>query len=101
MRNLIGAASAASLSPRASARNRHASIGERDPLHCVYRLPMATIAEGVSTLLHGTGLFLRVVAQRNLCLAQPRSRDGVARGGWPRGESDGRSDWPVGENHGE
>src|ERR1700730_883492 len=71
-----GAASAACLSPRASARNRHAGIGERDPLHCVYRLPMATITEGVSTLLHGAGLFLRVVARRNLCLAQPRSRDG-------------------------
>ena len=42
--------------------------------------------------LHGAGLFLRVVARRNLCLTQPRSRDGVARGGWPRGESDGRSD---------
>ena len=36
----------ASLSPRASARNRHASIGERAPLHCIHRLPMATIAEG-------------------------------------------------------
>jgi len=30
---------------------------------------MAAIAEGFSTLLHGAGLFLRVVAQRNLCLA--------------------------------
>ena len=47
-------------------RNRHASIGERDPLHCIHRLPMATIAEGFSTLLHGSGLFRRVVAQWNL-----------------------------------
>src|SRR5665811_2268899 len=42
--------------------------------------------------LHGSGLFLRVVAQRNLCLAEPRARYGGARGGWPRGEPDGRSD---------
>ena len=33
-----------------------------------------------------------VVAQRNLCLAEPRARYGGARGGWPRGEPDGRSD---------
>ena len=38
---------------------------------------MATITKGLSTLLPAAGLFLRVVARRNLCLTQPRSRDGV------------------------
>lgn len=44
-----GAACSASLGAWASARNRHASIGERGPLHCIHGLPMATIAEGFST----------------------------------------------------
>jgi hypothetical protein len=41
--------------------------------------------------LAGT-ILLRLVARRNLCLTQLHPRDGVARGGWPRGEPDGRSD---------
>jgi hypothetical protein len=42
--------------------------------------------------IDGAGLFLRLVALRNFCLAQLHPRDGVARGGWLRGEPDGRSD---------
>src|ERR1700726_1866015 len=76
----------------ASPCNRHANGDKCDPLHCVHRLPMAAIAEGLPTLLDGAGLFLRVVARRNLRLAQLHSRHGVTRGGWPRGEPDGRSD---------
>jgi hypothetical protein len=45
-----------------SVRPDDASGGERDPLHCVHRLPMATIAEAFFTLLHGAGLFLHLVA---------------------------------------
>src|SRR6478736_2614020 len=48
--------------------------------------------QGLPTLLDGAGLFLRLVARRDLCLAQLHPRDGVARGGRPRGEPDGRSD---------
>ena len=84
----------------AAARNRFASIRERDPLHCFHGLPVAAIAEGFSTLFHRSGLFLRVVAQRNLCLVQSRARHGGARDGWARGEPDsGRDRQPVGENH--
>ena len=36
--------------------------------------------------------YARVVARWNLRLAQLHSGHGVARGGWPRGEPDGRSD---------
>ena len=38
------------------------------------------------------GYFYAWSRDGTLCFAQPRSRHGVARGGWPRGESDGRSD---------
>ena len=43
--------------------------------------PYSTV-QGYSTL----------VAWWNFCLAELHSRHGVARGGWPRGEPDGRSD---------
>jgi hypothetical protein len=53
---------------------------------------MAAVAQGLSTLLDGAGLFLCVAARLNLCLAELQSRYGVARGGWPGGEPNGRSD---------
>ena len=53
---------------------------------------MTAVAQGIPTLLDGAELFLRVVARWNFCLAELHSRHGVARGGWPRGESDGGSD---------
>src|SRR3954447_12268757 len=80
------------LPPATSASDRHADGDRCDPLHCVHRLPMAAVAQGLPTLLDGAGLFLRLVARRDLCLAQLHPRDGVARGGRPRGEPDGRSD---------
>src|SRR3954449_5710727 len=84
------------LLPPASALGRPRATDMRtvrcDPLHCVHRLPMAAVAQGLPTLLDGAGLFLRLVARRDLCLAQLHPRDGVARGGRPRGEPDGRSD---------
>src|ERR1700733_4432385 len=87
-----GAASARSFSSRASARNGPANGDECDPLHCVHRLPMAAVAQGLSILLDGAGLVLCVVARRNLCSAELQSRYGVARGGWPGGEPNGRRD---------
>jgi len=48
------------------------------PLHCVHRLPMAAIAEGLPTLLDGAGLFLRLVARWNFCLTELHSRHGIA-----------------------
>lgn len=53
---------------------------------------MAAVAQGLPALLDGAGLFLRVVARRNLRLAELLSGHGVARGGWPRGKPDGRRD---------
>src|SRR5450759_5869519 len=42
---------------------------------------MAAVAQGLPTLLYVAWLFLRLVARRNLCLAQLHPRDGVARPG--------------------
>jgi hypothetical protein len=62
----------------ASTCNRHANGDKCDPLHCVHRLPMAAIAEGLPTLLDGAGPFLRLVARWNFCLTELYSPHSVA-----------------------
>jgi hypothetical protein len=73
-----GAASAACFGARASTCNRHANGDKCDPLHCVHRLPMAAVAEGLPTLLDGAGLFLCLVARRTLRFTELHSRHGLA-----------------------
>ena len=75
--------------------------GGRDPLYRLDGLPMAAIAEGFSALFDRAGLFLRMVARRDL------SRRSIIIWSWRReswpGEASptaGVIDSQIGQNHG-
>jgi len=85
------------LLPEASALGRPRATDMRMVMNAILYIASTgcqwrQFAQGLSTLLDGAGLFLCVVARRNLCLAELQSRYGIARGGWPRGEPNGRRD---------
>ena len=53
-----------------AAREGLASGGECDPLHCLDRVPMASVVQGLPTVLDRSGLFLWMVARRQVHLDQ-------------------------------
>ena len=78
------------------AARRYARAGD-NPLHGLDRLPMAGDAQGISALLDGARLFLRLVAWRPVGRHQPHAGQNDARQGRAPGQPDGRQ--PVGKDH--